>query len=212
MCYTDNVICISLMSQLPERNPLEHLPEISSTAQVLWEEVIYSLDEFTSDSTLAKFFMPEELLDASRPVAAAFAMLHFSPFPPLKDIYRTRLYSLFLFAITCGTQTYLKEQSRAGTTRNLRFITDPKRVKEIKNSILRSLIDGVSICQPIDEVMSLFLKQLLPMKEQLRLYPVGSFFNEAMYDQFLPITLAWGYLFAKEMTDCTNLLSGSDRE
>lgn len=185
------------MKQLPSQ---EQIPVISQTAQTLWEDVVYSMDQFTSDSAVSKFFLPEELLDASRPVAAAFAMLHFSPFPKLKAIYTTRLYSLFLFAVSCGIQTYLKEQSRLSTSRDFQFVTDPKRIKEIKNSILRSLIDGVSICQPIDEVMSLFLKHLLPMKTQLKITGSNIFFNEAMYEEFLPITLAWGYLFAKAMT------------
>ncbi len=185
------------MKQLPSQQELQTTN--SSVAQTLWEEVVYSMDQFTSDSAVSKFFMPEELLDESRPIAAAFAMLHFSPFPTVKDIYKTKLYSIFLFAITCGTQTYLKEQSVIGNSGNFVFEKDSQRIRYIKNTILRRLVDGVSICEPIDEVMTLFLKELLPLKQQLGTSRTGAFFNEEMFDQFLPITLAWGYLFAKEM-------------
>src|SRR5687768_9618680 len=95
------------MKKLPKKEEVI----IDSLAHKVWADVVYSMDQYTHDSVTSKFFMPEQIINHCRAVAAAFAQLHYSPIPSTKEIYKTRLFSLFYLSMTCGVQVFLKERA-----------------------------------------------------------------------------------------------------
>lgn len=183
------------MRKLPKKESYSTDP----VALQVWEDVIYSMDQYTHDSTVSKFFLPEELTTHCKSNAAIFAQLHFSPIPSTKEVLKSRLFGLFYLSMTCGIQIFLKE--RAIFTNNSPYLmqTDPKEIREAKRKTLKQLQDGVEIFHPITEVLELFMMQLSPTKEKMKRFNKNRDFNEELFDKLLPITLIWGYLFAREM-------------
>lgn len=183
------------MKRLPKKESYSTDP----MALQVWEDVIYSMDQYTHDSTLSKFFMPEEITLHCKETAAIFAQLHFSPIPTTKEVMKTKLFGLFYLAMTCGVQIYLKE--RAIFTNYLPYViqNDLQEIRVAKKKTLKQLEDGVEIFQPITDVLELFMQQLVPTKEKMKRHNKNRDFNEELFDKILPITLIWGYLFAREM-------------
>jgi hypothetical protein len=189
------------MKKLPENQE----PQLISDPLVLqiWEDVVYAMDQYTDDASVSKFFMPVELSDHCRAMAASFALLHFSPLPDMQVILKSRLYGVFYLSLHCGIQIYLKERAIMTSYLPYRILSDEHQIREIKNTILKQLAEGIQVYAPVNQVMDLFLQQLTPMKEKVRRNMKEQVFNDELYDKFLPVTMLWGYLFAREMIlDC----------
>ena len=181
-----------------KRLPKEHI-SVDPLALQIWEEVVYSMDSYTHDSTVAKFYLPEELTTHCRLIAAAFAQIHYAPIPKTEEVMKTRLFGLFYLTIICGAQTYLKERAIFTHYNPYTIQTDEKAIRELKNKIMHELEEGVPVDAPLSEVMDLFLHQLTPMKQKIMKQAKSRIFHEDLFDKFLPMILVWGYLFAKEM-------------
>lgn len=183
------------MKTIPE--PKEQ--SIEPLALQIWENVVLAMNQYTHDSTTSKFLPPEEMLVHIRPIAGAFAMLHFTPFPTMKEIYKSHLYALFYFSIVCGVQMYMKERSLRTNFSHYTIRSDNASVRDAKNSVMKQLADGVKIFPPINQTMDLFLSHMLTPRRLERLPLKNAEFDNTKFDKFMPVTLLWGYLFAREI-------------
>lgn len=179
--------------------PNEESVLIEPLAMRIWEDVVYSMDAYTNDSSLSKFYLPDEIISHCRLTAAAFAQIHFAPIPSREDVLNTRLFAVFYLAMTCGIQIYLKERSIFTNFSPYTIQADEKHIREIKNKIFQELTDGIHLDSPLDQVIALFLRQLSPIKKKIIRLDNDAYFNEELFDKFLPMNLIWGYLFAKKM-------------
>lgn len=183
------------MRSLPE--PQE--AQVSPAASQIWEAVVHSMNEYTDDSMAPKFLPPEELLKYIRPVAAAFALLHYTPLPTMKEIYKSHLYTLFYFSMICGIQMYIKERTITTKHSPYQIITQEKKISEAKNTVMKQLTDGIKVFPPINHTMDIFLTHLLTPRRIERLPLKDATFDHTKFDKFMPVTLLWGYLFAREV-------------
>ncbi len=182
------------MKRLPKK--VEYIDPI---AQNIWHTVVESMDQYTHDSILSKFYLPEEIIIHCRSVASIFAQIHYAPLLEPEEAYKTRLYTLFLFSMMCGVQIYLKERVMLKNYPYYRILTDKKAVREAKHKVTKSLFDGAVILETIDQVMNMFLTQLMVIKQKRRFTLRDKMFDDEKFDRFLPASILWGYLFAKEM-------------
>lgn len=186
------------MSNLPE--PSKHkIYQNPILALRIWEEVVNSMTQYTNDSVSSKFMPAEELLVFIRPVAAAFALMHFTPMPPVKEIYKSHLYSLFYFSIICGIQVYLKERNLIKGYAPFSFVTDTASLIQAKHKIMKQLTDGIQVLPPVNQTMDILLSHLITPRRLLRIPLKNTEFDSAKFDKFMPVTILWGYLFAKEI-------------
>jgi hypothetical protein len=181
-----------------KRLPKEQI-SIDPLSLQIWEEVVYSMDSYTHDSAISKFYLPEELTTHSKLVAAAFAQIHYAPIPTTEQVMKTRLFGLFYLTIMCGIQSYIKERAIFTSYAPYTIQNDPKVIRDLKSKIMHDLEEGVPVEAPLAEVMDLFLNQLTPMKHRITKQTKNRIFHEDLFDKFLPMILVWGYLFAKEM-------------
>lgn len=182
--------------KLPKKN--EEL-QINSTANSIWEHIVYSMDQYTHDSQFSKFYLPEEIIPHCREAAAIFTQVHYAPIISTEESYKSRLYSFFLLSMVCGVQIYLKERSVLNKLKTYAITTDMKEISEAKRKVSRQLFDGAVILDTIDQVMNLFLTQLMMLKQKRRFNIRNHEFDEEKFDRFLPASILWGYLFAKEV-------------
>lgn len=160
---------------------------------------MYSMDQYTHDSQFSKFYLPEEIIPHCRESAAIFTQVHYAPIISTEEAYKSRLYSFFLLSMVCGVQIYLKERSVLNKMNSYTVTVDESAIAEAKRKVSRQLFDGAVILETIDQVMNLFLTQLMMLKQKRRFSMKNHEFDEEKFDRFLPASILWGYLFAKEV-------------
>ncbi len=186
------------MKSLPEFiNPRSI--ETENIAFLITQEVIMSMSQFTNDSYFSKFIPPEELLIHIRPIAAAFAQIHFTPLPPMNKIYKSQLYALFYFSIMYGIQIYIKYRSITHDHKPFIITTDQSKLRTARIKAAKELIDGVRVYPPINQVIDHFIKYIITKKMTNKLTIQGLEFDSSKFQSFVPITLLWGYIFVKEI-------------
>lgn len=174
--------------------------QISNPAvQRIWEEIVYSMDEYTNDSYLSKFYLPEDILIHCRSSASVFTQLLYSPIPSAEIAKKTRLYSLFYLSMTYGVQVYLKERSISKGYTPYEITKNPELIRLARNKIGRALSEGIKVKSPISQVMDIFLTHL-NAHQYIRKFSIkGREFNAEKLDNLLPASVMWGYLTASEL-------------
>lgn len=182
------------MKRLPK-----HETAIDPLAQRVYEDVVCSMEQYTHDSTLSKFYIPEPLLKHSRTTASIFTQIHYAPLLTHEQATKSRLFSLLLLSIICGAQIYLKERSVFTNFAPYRLRSDEQAIKEVKHRVTKMLFDGATILETTDQVMQLFLDHMVTPRVMRRLAIHEHDFDQEKFDRFMPASILWGYLFAKEM-------------
>lgn len=193
------------MRNLPDPTEInEHNNQL--LALNIWEDVVSSMSQYTNDSYLSKFNPPEELLRQIRPVAAAFTMLHYTPIPMTKEIYKSQLYTLFNFSILCGIQMYVKQRAILKNHAPYVLQTNNNKIREAKEIVMKQLTEGIRVFPPINQTMDIILQHLITPRRVERLPLKNLEFDNQKFDKFMPVTILWGYLFAREIIlDISNL-------
>lgn len=177
------------MNYLPEEKQLHPL------ASRIFEEMVLSLEQRTHDSLQSKFFLPEELTHECRIMAFSFAMIHYNPLPSVESISKSRLYSQFFLTTVSGVQIFLKERSlKKGY--GPYSIQIPTRM--IKNAIWKSLMAGIIVPEPVNQVVEIITESLLTERYLKKLNLKNTTFNHDKLFVFMPLSILWGYLLAKE--------------
>ncbi|MBI4080782.1 MAG: hypothetical protein HY430_03365 [Candidatus Levybacteria bacterium] len=183
------------MKSLPD----EKLQELDPMVQRIWEDIVYSMDQYTHDSVTPKFYLPEQLITHARSTAAIFASYHYMPLLTEKEAYKSRLFSLFLLSINCGIQIFLKERSIMTDYSPYSIETNMDTIKQAKQKVTRLIFEGVEILVTTDQVMNLVLEHINSPKIIRRLTLNNKELNTEKFEMFLPGSMLWGYLFADEI-------------
>lgn len=168
-------------------------------AQRLWDELVISYNSYPSDSSVAKFFLPEELVILCRPVAAAFTSAFYHPALNTKEVYASQAYLLFLLATVCGIQLFLRERALLKNYEPYKLKTKQKEIIKAKEHALFLLNLNSSLPKPAQLVKQKFLIQLSSVR---KIHNLELTDKEFYQDRFLPLSescINWGYFFAQEM-------------
>ena len=168
-------------------------------AKRIWEEVVYAYNNYTNDSSVSKFFLPEELIVQCRPVAAAFAASLYSPQLAPEEVYSSSAYYVFLLTTIAGVQIYIKERSLANNRSPFIIEKNEEKVLAIKQKSLGALTRGVKLTIAIQQVMRKFLAQFLTKEKKKELAIVDHEFSMEKYDSILATSIIFGYYFSKSM-------------
>lgn len=183
------------MKRLPDKEE----QVIDPAVQRIWEDIVYSMDQYTHDSALSKFYLPEDILIHCRTAANIFTQLLYSPIPNPDEVKRTRLYGMLHLSMTCGVQIYLKERALTKGYLPYRIIKDVQSVRHARNKIGRLLSEGIKVQPPVSQVMELFITQLNTDHYIRRFSLKGREFNTEKFENLLPAAIMWGYLLAQEL-------------
>lgn len=172
---------------------------IDPAVQRIWEDIIYSMDQYTNDSVLSKFYLPEELLTHCRITANIFTQILYTPIPTSDEASKTRLYGMFHLAMSCGVQIYLKERSLIKGYLPYKIISDPNLIRSVRNKVGKQLSEGIKVHPPVSQVMELFINQLNTKRFMKRFTLANREFNTEKFENLLPVAIMWGYLLAQEL-------------
>ena len=187
------------MRRLPKEEKTEKQQVFDPLAHRIYEEVVLSMEQYTHDSHLPKFYLPENFLRHCRMLASIFTQIHYAPLMEPEIAKRSRLFGIFFLSISCGAQIFLKERSIFTNFAPYKMQTDEKKVKDIKQRVTKMLFDGATILETTDQTMQMFLEQIANSRQIKKLVVSNHEFDEEKFDRFMPASILWGYLFAKEM-------------
>ncbi|MBI5044956.1 MAG: hypothetical protein HZC02_03450 [Candidatus Levybacteria bacterium] len=165
----------------------------------IWEEIIGSMDQYTHDSLLSKFYLPEEILTQCKKSAEIFAQLLYSPIPSSKEIEKTKLYGLMYLSMACGVQIFLKERSIEKGYTPYKIANDPAHIRNTRLKIGNMLSEGVRVKSPVSQVIDLFIFHLDTNSYIKKFSIKKKEFNAEKFEDLLPAAIMWGYLTAKEL-------------
>ncbi len=179
-----------------KRLPNTEEQELDPTVLRIWEELVYSMDQYTNDSVLSKFYLPELILEHCRKAAFIFAQLLYTPIPSIDEVKRTRLSGLLYLAMV---QVYLKERAIFKQHAPYRFATDEQTIRLARNKVSRVLTEGIKVQPPTSQVLDLIITNLHSEQYIKRFTLKGKEFNLEKFESLLPAAIMWGYLFTKEL-------------
>lgn len=182
-----------------KRLPSKEEQTIDITVQRIWEDIVYSMDQYTHDSVLSKFYLPEDILVHCRSIANIFAQLLYTPIPSPDEIQKSRLYGMLYLSMTCGVQIYLKERSLTKGYLPYTIQKDEALIRLAKNKVGKLLSEGIKVQPPVSQVMELFIAQLNTEHYIRRFSLRGREFNAEKFENLLPAAIMWGYLFSQEL-------------
>lgn len=183
------------MKRLPEQEE----EQIDPTVNRIWEDIVYSMDQYTDDSTLSKFYLPEDILVHCRTAASIFTQLIYTPIPTANQVKRSRAYGLFYLAMTCGVQIFLKERVIQKGYTPYRIVVDDAIIRTARNKVGKLLSEGIKVQSPVSQVMELFIEELTREQYTKRMTIKGHEFNSEKFDNLLPAAIMWGYLLTQEL-------------
>ncbi|HVZ58615.1 MAG TPA: hypothetical protein VG935_02585 [Patescibacteria group bacterium] len=184
--------------------PMKRLPNkeeqpIEPTVQRIWDEIVDSMDQYTNDSQVSKFYLPEELLIHCHKAANIFTQLLYTPIPSPEEVKKTRLFGMLYLSMSCGVQIYLKERSLNKGYLPYKISNEEKYIRDARHKVGKTLSEGIKVQPPVSQVMELFITQLNTQQYIRRFSLKGREFNVEKFENLLPAAIMWGYLFAKEL-------------
>lgn len=182
-----------------KRLPDQEEQVIDPAVQRIWEDIIYSMDQYTHDSAVSKFYLPEDILIHCRSAANIFTQLLYTPIPSPDEVKKTRLYGMIHLSMTCGVQIYLKERCLTRGYLPYKINNDSETVRFARNKIGKLLSEGIKVQPPVSQVMELFITQLNTEHYIRRFTIKGREFNAEKFENLLPAAIMWGYLLAQEL-------------
>lgn len=189
------------MRRLPEQEE----EQLDPTVNRIWEDIVYSMDQYTDDSSLSKFYLPEEILIHCRTAASIFTQLLYTPIPTQRQVYKSRAYGLLYLAMTCGVQIFLKERVLTKGYVPYKIVIDNAIIRTARNKVGRILSEGIKVKAPVSQVMELFIEELSREQYTKRMSIKEHDFNEDKFDNLLPAAIMWGYLLTEELLVDENL-------
>lgn len=157
------------------------------------------MDQYTNDSQVSKFYLPENLLIHCRSAAAIFTQLLYFPIPSTREAEKTRLYSLLYLTMAYGVQVYLKERIITRGYLPYNIISNPDAIRSARSKIGRMLSEGIKVKSPVSQVMDIFLIELNAHQYMRRFNLKNRELNTEKFDNLLPASIMWGYLTASEL-------------
>ncbi len=169
------------------------------TAYKIYQEILISLETYYHDSFVTKFFLPEEISEHCKPVAASFSLILYSPELTMEEVAQSRIYYLYYLTMMYGAQIYLKEHGLANHHSGYHIEKDEVKIERMKSMVTELLGSEYRITPAAGIVMDLYKEQIAYTKKGSYMLIPGKDFKEDDFDRYLNGALIWGYFFAKEM-------------
>lgn len=168
-------------------------------ARQLWNEIVCSLEEYTDDGVVAKFFTPEELILQARTMAVALASSLYTPELSLEEALESDLYhSVFLTAVW-GIQAYIKEGLVLKNHTTYTLVTNNTEVLEkIRNESFQELTKEIRVPAVIQTLFEAYKETFNDKTAQIHFPLPSKTFHKERLPHMLQVAFFWGYLFGKE--------------
>lgn len=180
----------------------EHTPELEDQAVLIAGEIFNLINQYTDDSTVAKFFLPDEIATACYGLTAGFTACVYTPVLPPEKTLDSALLSFYYALVTYGFNMYLKERSLKTNAAPYILPTEKKRIAQAQKNTLKKTTDGELTSTPLaDKIIEIITENVehqMDMKDfHIKKYRI----NKKKFWDYTKLSMYWGYNFGKELME-----------
>ncbi len=171
---------------------------LEEQAMLIAGEIFSLINQYTNDSYISKFFLPEEVANACYGLAGGFSSIIYSPPLEPQEIQDSPILSFFYALMTYGFNIYLKERSLTTNSSPYKLPTDKQTIKKVQKKTLAMTSKGELLSTPLtDRIIAIVVSNV---KNQLNAKEFRKKDHRMSRKKFLDYTklsLYWGYNFAR---------------
>lgn len=170
-------------------------------AKKMAADIASLMTQYTDDSALAKFFLPQEPSRAIHVTGAAFSAVIYDPtLEDFEEIRELPSSGMFYMAITFGVHIYLKEHSIKFKSSPFNFITDEVKIEKARKKIMNQAGKAEMKSTPFaDMVIKIFLRSFMQTFKENEFKIENHAFQKEKFLKLIGTSLYWGYNFAEEV-------------
>lgn len=172
-----------------------------SLADEIFESVASSLNKYTDDSTVSKFFLiPKEVAYLFSFMASTLTANTYSPEFTLEETEGIAVRTIYYISSVAGLQIYLKERSILTNSSPYNWNTNEEQIVKTTKDLKKIFSKKVTVSKTIYKVMKKVLSRLQIVQEQESIGIPDRRFLTSRFIQNLTIAMLWGYYFGKKLT------------
>lgn len=163
-------------------------------------EIFNSLNQYTHDSNISKFFLTDDVANACFKLAGGFASVIYTPQPKPEEIKNTTILSFIYALMTYGFNIYLKEHSLSTNAAPYTLPRDPKVIKKIQKKTLLYTSAGKLMSTPLaDKIIKILTNNIKNQVKMEEFSLEGYRLNKRKFLDYCKLSMYWGYNFAREL-------------
>ncbi|MEK7571050.1 MAG: hypothetical protein AAB553_02140 [Patescibacteria group bacterium] len=171
--------------------------ELEDQAIVIAEEVFELIHEYTHDSALSKFFLTDEIANASYVLAGGFAAVIYNPALDPKEVEDTEILSFLYAMITYGFNLALKERSLLTNSSPYTLPNDKKKIKAVQKHLLEKASKGDLEATGLGNKIIAIIVNNIKTKIAIRDFRIKDHrIQTKKFHEYAKLSLYWGYNFA----------------
>ena len=113
--------------------------DLEDQAVLIAGEIFNLINQYTDDSTVAKFFLPDEIATACYGITAGFTACVYTPTLPPEKTLDSALLSFYYALVTYGFNLYLKERSLKTNASPYILPTEKKQIMQAQKYTLKRI-------------------------------------------------------------------------
>ncbi|MBU3979430.1 hypothetical protein KJ980_06820 [Patescibacteria group bacterium] len=163
-------------------------------------EIFNSLNQYTHDSNISKFFLTDDIANACYGLAGGFASVIYIPQPEPEEIKNTTALSFIYALMTYGFNIYLKEHSLSTNAAPYTLPRDPKIIKKIQKKTLSYTSRGKLVSTPLADKIIRILTNNIKNQVKIEEFTLKGYrINKSKFLDYSKLSIYWGYNFAREL-------------
>lgn len=178
----------------------ENTPGLEDQALVIAGEIFNLINQYTHDSNISKFFLPDEVATACYSLAAGFSSVVYAPALDPEDTVDAALLSFYYALMTYGVNIYLKERSLKTNASPYNMPTDKRLVRKAQKLTLEKTSQGELDSTPLaDKIISVITENIENQMDLKEFQVKKHRLNKKKFWDYTKLSLYWGYNFGKEL-------------
>ncbi len=173
---------------------------LEEQALLIASEIFNLINQYTHDSAVAKFFLPDEIATACYGLTAGFTSVVYKPTLTPDETVDAPLLSFYYALMTYGCNVYLKEHSLKTNASAYTLPTNKAYIKKVQERTLKRTTQGSLVSTPLaDNVIAIILENIEHQMNMREFTRKGHTLNKKKFWDYTKLSLYWGYNFAKEL-------------
>ena len=179
---------------------LKDTTRLEDQSMLIASEIFNSLNQYTHDSNISKFFLTDDVANACYGLAGGFASVIYTPSPKPEKIKNSTALSFIYALMTYGFNIYLKEHSLSTNAAPYTLPRDPKVIKKIQKKTLTYTSRGKLVSTPLaDKIIKILTGNIKNQVKMEEFSLKGHRLNKRKFFDYCKLSMYWGYNFAREL-------------
>lgn len=183
-----------------KKPPFQDTIRLEEQSMLIAGEIFNSLNQYTHDSNISKFFLTDDIANACYGLAGGFASVIYTPQPEPEEIKNTTALSFIYALMTYGFNIYLKERSLSTNAAPYTLPRDPKIIKKIQKKTLSYTSHGKLVSTPLADKIIQILTNNIKNQVKLEEFSLKKYrLKKRNFFDYCKLSMYWGYNFAREL-------------